>query len=63
MVVGVDEPRQDDVIVKVEDFIGGVGEFGHGSDFLDESAANKKTTIGNFPLMVVHGEDVGVLDE
>ena len=24
---------------------------------------NKKTTIGNLPLMVVHGDDVGVFDE
>jgi hypothetical protein len=33
------------------------------ADLLDEAVTNKKTTLGNLPLMVVHGDDMGVFDE
>ena len=32
-------------------------------DLLEKAIPNKKTTIGNLPLMVIHGHNVGVLDE
>jgi hypothetical protein len=59
----MDKPRQDGVTLEVEHFVGGFGKLGHRPDLLDEAAANKKTTLGNFPLVVVHGDDVGVFDE
>ena len=60
MMVRVDETRQEDVTREVEHFIGSGGELGHGSDFFNEAAANEKTTIRKFGLVVVHGEEVGV---
>ena len=63
VMVRVDQPRQDDVTLEVEHFVGGCGKLAHRPDFLDEAAANKKTTTGNLPLMVIHGDDVGVLDQ
>jgi hypothetical protein len=49
--------------LEVKDLVGCLGEFRHGPDFLGEPAANKKTTLGNFPLVVIHGDDVGVFDQ
>ena len=63
VMVGVDEPRQDDVIFEVKHFIGTVGQTGSLPYFFNEAAANEKTTIREFGLVVVHGEEVGVLDE
>ena len=61
--VRVDEPRQDDVTLEVEDFVGGRGQIAGLPYLFDEAVTNKKTTIGNFPLVVIHGDDVGVFDE
>ena len=61
--VRVDQPWQDDVPVEVEHFIGGLGKLAGFSDLFDEAIANKKTTIGNLPLMVIHGEHIGVFNE
>jgi len=63
MMMGVDEARQYDVTFEVEDFIGAGGKLTHGANLLDEAASNKKTTLGNLALMVVHGYDVCVFDE
>jgi hypothetical protein len=51
------------VPLEVEDFVGCGRQAGGRPYLFDEAVANKKTTIGNFPLMVIHGNDVGVLDE
>ena len=59
----VDETRQDDVTCEVEDFVGGLGEVGGFTDLLDEAVANKKTTVREFGLVVIHGEEMGVFDE
>ncbi len=61
--VRVDQARQDDVTLKIEHFIGCGRQLAHRSHLLDEPAANKKTTIGNLPLVVIHSNDVGVFDE
>ncbi len=63
VMVCVDQPRQDDVPLQIEHFVRVVGQTGSLPYPLDESAANKKTTIGNLPLMVIHSDNVGVLDE
>ena len=42
---------------------GGLRQAGAGTDLLDDPVANKKTTLGNFPLVVIHGDKVGVFDE
>ena len=62
MMMGVDETRHHDMPREVEDFVGFGGQAGSGADLLDEAIANEKTTIGNFPLMVVHGEEMRVFD-
>ena len=49
--------------VEVEHFIGFVGQLASFADLLEEAIANKKTTIGNLPLMVIHSDDVDVFDE
>ena len=58
----VDEPRQDDVPLEVEDFIGGGGQHARWRNLLDEPVFYEKTTIRQFGLVVVHGEEVGVFD-
>ena len=50
VVVSVDQPGQEDVTGKVEDFIGCVGKLARRADFFDESIPNKKTTIREFPV-------------
>ena len=57
MMMGVYEAGENDMPFEIEHFIGGIGQFAHRADLLDESAANKETTLGNLPLMVVHGYD------
>jgi hypothetical protein len=61
--VRVDQPRQDNVSLQVEHFVGSGGQFARRAHLFDESAPNKKTTIGNLPLMVIHGDNVSVFDE
>lgn len=63
VMVGVDQPRQEDVAAEVEDFFGFLGQAGSLPYLFDEAVANKKTTIREFGLVVVEGEEVGVLDE
>jgi len=63
VMVRIDQPRQNDMTVQVEHFIGFVGQTGSLIYLFNEAIANKKTTIGNLPLMVVHGDNVGVFDE
>jgi hypothetical protein len=40
-----------------------VGQTGSLPYLFEEAVANKKTTIGNLPLMVVQSDNVGILDE
>lgn len=61
--VGVDQPRQEDVTAEVEDFVGVRRQTGSLPYLFDEAVANKKTTIREFGLVVVEGEEMGVLDE
>jgi hypothetical protein len=61
--VGVDETGQEDVTGEVEDFVGFAGQAGSLPYLLDNAVANKKTTIREFGLAVVEGEQVGVFDE
>jgi hypothetical protein len=63
MMVGIDQPRQDDMPFEVKDFIGNRWKVACWPDLLDEPIANKKTAIGNFPLVVVHGHNVCVFYE
>jgi len=63
VVVRVDQPRQDDVTAEVEHFISRLGQLTRCADLLDKAIPNKKTTIGNFPLMVIHDDNVGMCDE
>lgn len=62
VVMRVDEAREEEVTFEVEGFIGcGVQTFSL-PDLLDETIADEKTTIGDFGVVVVHGEEVGVFD-
>ena len=72
VVMGVDEAGQNDVAFEVEDFVGGGGQIGNTCTWrkcrclpygFDDAVANKKTTLGNFPLVVVHRDEVRVFDE
>ncbi len=63
MVMGVDQAGQDQVAGQVEDFIGLVGQTGSCPYLFDEAVANKKTTVGNLPLVVIHCKDMCVCDE
>ena len=58
----VDETRHNDVPREVEDFVGFVRQTGSCPCVFDESVFYEKTTIRQFGLVVVHGEEVGVLD-
>ena len=40
--------------LEVEHFVCRFGEFAGGADPLDEAVPDKKTTFGDFPLVVVH---------
>jgi len=61
--VRVDETRQEHVTREVEDFVGGLRQTGSLPYAFDEAITNKKTTIRDFGLAVVQGEEVGVFDE
>src|SRR5215813_8930249 len=61
--VRVDETWQDEVPREVEHFLGRGGQVRRRADLLDEAIANKQTTIGNLPLAVIHGHDVGMCDK
>jgi hypothetical protein len=63
VVMGVDQSRQDDMAGKVKNFVGAGGQPGSGADLFDEPIADKKTAIGDFPLMVVKCGKIGVFDE
>ena len=59
----VDESREEDVTFEVKGFVGVGGQIGSLSYLFDESVFDKKTTIREFGVAVVHGEEVGVFDE
>jgi hypothetical protein len=61
--MGVDQARYDDMPFEIEDFIGSGWQFASLAHFFNEAVSYEKTTVGNFPLVVVHGEDVCVFDE
>jgi hypothetical protein len=62
MVVGVDQSRQDQVASQVEHFVARLRKFTGRTDLFDEPVPHKKTTLGDFPLVVIHGDkDRGVL--
>lgn len=63
VVMRVDEARKEDVTFEVEGFIGFAGQTGSLSYLFDESIFDKKTTIREFGVAVVHGEEVSVFDE
>jgi len=63
MMVRVDQAGQKNVTFEIEHFIGGVWQTGSLPHGFNETVTNKKATVGNFPLVVVHGDDVGVFDE
>jgi hypothetical protein len=63
VVVRVDQPRQEHVTRQVEDLVGFVGRLAVVPTIFDEAVANEKTTVREFGLVVVHAEQVGVLDE
>lgn len=63
VVMRVDETREEDVTFEVEGFIGLAGQTGSLSYLFNETVADEKTTIGDFGVVVVHGEEVGVFDE
>jgi hypothetical protein len=59
----VDEARHDNVTFEVENFVGSSGKVSVFFDLLDETVTDKKTTIRQFGLVVIHGEQIGVFDE
>jgi hypothetical protein len=59
----VDETGEEDVTFEVEHFVGFVRQIGNLPYMFNKSVANKETTIGDFGVVVVHGEEVGVFDE
>jgi hypothetical protein len=60
VMMGVDQSRQEDVPAQVEYFVGGIGQTGSLTCLLDDPVPNKKTTLGNLPLVVIHRNDMGV---
>ena len=63
VVMRVDEAGEEDMSFEVEDFVCVAGQTGSLSYLFDESVFDKKTTIREFGVVVVHGEEVGVFDE
>ena len=63
MVVGVDQTRQNQITCQVEHLIGLVGQTTSLPYVLYEAITNKKTTVGNLPLVVIHRKDMCVCDE
>jgi hypothetical protein len=54
VVVSVDQSRQEDVILQVQNFVGAGGQGRGRPDLFDDSIPNKKTTVGNLPALVIH---------
>src|SRR5215471_18598658 len=63
VMVRIDEVWQDEVIGEVEYRIGRGGQCTRRADLLNEAIANKQTTSGNLPLAIIHGNDIGVLNQ
>ena len=61
--VRVDEAGQNHEAFEIEHFIGGLRQFLRRADLFDEAITHEKTTLGNFPLTVVHRDDISILDE
>lgn len=59
----VDEAGEEDVAFEVEDFVGFGRQTGSLSYLFNKSITDKKTTVRDFGVVVVHGEEVGVFDE
>lgn len=59
----VDETGEEDVTFEVEDLVGFGVQTGSLPHLFDEAVANEKTTVREFGVVVVHGEEVGVFDE
>ena len=62
VMVRVDETGHDDMACEIKDFVGNLGQTASWPYILDEAIFNEKTTIREFGLVVVHGEEVGVFD-
>ena len=63
VMVRVDEAWQDDVIGEVEHDIGRGGQCTRRADLLNEAITNKQTTIADLPLVIIHGHNIGVLNQ
>jgi len=58
MVMSIDEPWQDHVPWEIEDFVRSWRQLVRGSNLIDESITDEKTTIGDLPLVVIHCDNV-----
>jgi len=63
VMVRIDETGQDDMNFEINHIISRLGKRARRADLINESVSNEKTPPGNFPLMVVHGHKVGILDK
>ena len=59
----VDQARQYNVAFEIKNLISGGWKIAGQPDLFNDPVSNKKTTLGNFPLMVIHGDDVCVFYE
>jgi hypothetical protein len=57
MVMTVDQTRQNDVSLEVEDHIPSLGKVLRGSDLLDYAVASKEASVFQLPALSVHGDD------
>jgi hypothetical protein len=62
VVVGIDKPGQQHVTAQIERLIRRLWKICHGPDLFDKSVADKKATVGEFPKVVIHRDNVHVLD-
>ena len=61
VVVGVDQPGQDDAAAQVEDFVGRGGQFGGRADLLDDPVPREQPAVRDLAALRVHRHQDGCI--
>ena len=62
VMVRIDQTRQDDMPFEIEHFIGSGWQAGRLPDLLNKTIADENSTVRNFGLVVIHGNNIYVFD-
>ena len=63
MTVAVDNPRQDNTAVRINQFCINTGKLGHRADIDDFIAVNQHRTIFNITVLLIHSDKIAVINQ